>query len=137
MRKVAGVLLMLLGSVTVLGCADICLKLDDATVLAGEYESRTPFSISELTLFANGTYTQKVRMYAEDKPLEATGSWRVNVEKKQIFIARCFSIVNGFGELRSTYNEPIDGYVVLQIQGGCFRRVRLGVADGFPYDKLE
>jgi hypothetical protein len=127
--------LLLFTTVAILGAIMFGCKPKSQSDLYGRYIADYDLAKEELTLNADGTFTQKVVLKATSKVDTSKGTWIFRQKEGYLVFDKNFmNVMNGFAELRPNYNRPNEGTTCLPV-GRWFGRIMIGTSKYIVYTK--
>jgi hypothetical protein len=129
--------LLLFSTTALLGVLMFGCKPKTKSDLPGKYVADYDLAKEEITLNADGTFTQKVVLKATSKVDTTKGTWSYDPEDGYLTFDKHFMrVMNGFAKLRPNYNRPNDGLTCLPT-GRWFGRILIGTSKYIIYTKCE
>lgn len=105
--------------------------------LVGTYQSHYGVANESLTLNADGTYKQEVRLNSPQRIDVATGSWKFDSSSGDItFNGRFHLVLNGYHDFQSEYWLRPNG-LVIKPSTKLFGRMSIGSSEGVLYKRVS
>lgn len=113
-----------------------CLFPPNEKEIPGIYVAEYGFGTDSLSLEADGTYTQEIRVKGRLEVLRASGIWEYDKGQSRISLSDVYAIRNRYSDEWNEWTVTNRGKANYAVERYFFtRKLRFGPGDGHPHNK--